>query len=577
MQFLRVGIAQVNSTTGDLEGNTIKILDGIARAKKLGVDLLAFPELAIPGYFPEDLVYRPEFIDKELYSLHEIINHSDNITLVVGFVDIDSRDDSLYNAAAIVHDRKLVDIYHKIRLSRLGRYDENNYFKKGDNCSIYQISGVPVGITIGSDLLDDPCIIQRYSRAKLIVDISSFPYYMGETAVREKILMARAIDNMAVILNGNMVGGQDGIVFDGHSMILDEDGKIIAEGRRFNEDFIVADIDVDKISKKRMHDIKKQKRIEDNLDLSFTTISDLPIIPDKPKIRVNEEGRGIEGLSPIGEVYNALVLGTRDYVIKNGFKKVVLGVSGGIDSSIVAAIAVDAVGRDNVVGVTMPSVYTSSQSLNDAKTVAGNLEIELLEIPLSEIYDVYLNHLSPHFEGLERDKTEENIQARIRGNLLMALSNKFGWLVLTSGNKSEIATGYATLYGDMAGGFSVIGDIYKGMVYKLAEYKNSMRRVIPDSIMKKEPSAELSEGQKDTDILPPYDVLDPILMAYLDEDRSIEDIVKIGFDKKTVRSVVDLLRKNEFKRRQAPPKITITRKAFGCGRNMPLTNRFKEF
>lgn len=589
MQSFRVGIAQINSTVGDLEGNTIKILDGIDQARRLGVDLLTFPELAIPGYPPEDLVYRPEFIDKELRSLNEIIDHSDDITLIVGFVDIDLYEDGLYNAAAVIHDGRLVDVYYKKRLSMFGRYDESNYFKKGSKTSVYQISGVPVGISIGSDLLDDQCIFD--DRAKVIVNISSSPYYMGETAIKEKILMIRAKDSMAVLIHNNMVGGQDEFVFDGFSKIIDEEGNIIAKGRQFNEDFIVADIDIDKIYRKRLRylkNLKMQRITEDSLDTIFKTVSALPMIPDKPKIqRVGtDEITGIEGLSPIREVYNALVLGVRDYVIKNGFKKVVLGVSGGIDSSLVATIAVDALGKNNVVGVTMPSIYTPVQSLSDAKTLSGNIGIELLEIPIDAIYKTYLDQMRPCFERLDKDTTEENIQSRIRGNLLMALSNKFGWLVLTSGNKSEIATGYSTLYGDMAGGFSVIGDIYKSMVYELAGYRNEIegskgsntnKKIIPDSIIKKEPSAELRDGQKDTDTLPPYDILDPILKEYIDRDRSVDDIIRMGFDRDTVRSVVDLVKKNEFKRRQAPPGITITRRAFACGRNMPLTNRFKEF
>jgi len=573
---------------GDLEGNTIKILDGIDRARRLGVDLLTFPELAIPGYPPEDLVYRPEFIDKELRSLNEIIDHSGNITLIVGFVDIDLYEDGLYNAAAVIHDGRLVDVYHKKRLSMFGRYDECSYFKKGSKTSVYQISGVPVSISIGNDLLDDQCIFD--DRAKVIVNISSSPYYMGETAIKEKILMVRAKDSMAVLIHNNMVGGQDEIIFDGYSKIIDEDGTIIAKGRQFNEDFIVADIDIDKIYRKRLRylkNLKMQRITEDSPDINFKAVSVLPIITDKPKIqRVGTEERmGIRSLSPIGEVYNALVLGTRDYVIKNGFKKVVLGISGGIDSSLVATIAVDAIGKDNVIGVTMPSIYTPIQSLNDAKTLAGNIGIELLEIQIDTIYMQYLDMMRPYFEMVKKDTTEENIQSRIRGNLLMALSNKFGWLVLTSGNKSEIATGYATLYGDMAGGFSVISDIYKSMVYELAWYRNEIevskdsntnRKIIPDSIIDKEPSAELSEGQKDTDTLPPYDVLDPILKEYIDRDRSVEDIIQMGFDRDVVRLVVDLVRKNEFKRRQAPPGVKITRRSFGSGWRMPLTNRFKE-
>jgi len=585
MQFLRVGIAQINSTVGDLEGNTVKMLDSINRARNFGVDLLTFPELAISGYPPYDLVYKQEFIDKELRSLKEIVHHSDSITVITGFVDIDHYEDSLYNAAAIIHDGRLIDVYHKKNLSAFGGYDENSYFKKGDKSFVYQISGVPVGITISTDLLYNPCIVDN--RAKVIINISSYPYYMEETAIKEKILTTRAKDNTAVLIHNNMVGSQDEIIFDGYSKIIDEDGSIIARGRQFNEDFIVEDINIDKISKKRLHlhrNIKKQKITE---DLIFKTVSAGQMILDKPKIKIKKdtEDKTERGISSIVEIYNALVLGTRDYVVKNGFKKVVLGLSGGIDSSLVATIAVDALGKDNVIGVTMPSVYTSVQSLDDAKTLAGNIGIELFEISIDKIYTQYLDQIRPYFERSETDKTEENIQSRIRGNLLMALSNKFGWLVLVSSNKSEIATGYTTLYGDMAGGFSVISDVYKSMVYELARYRNEIevsensktnKKIIPDSIIKKEPSAELRDGQKDTDTLPPYDILDPILKEYIDRDRSVDDIIRMGFDRDTVRLVVDLVKKNEFKRRQAPPGVKITRRSFGCGWRMPLTNRFKE-
>lgn len=585
MQFLRVGIAQINSTVGDLEGNTVKMLDSINRARNFGVDLLTFPELAISGYPPYDLVYKQEFIDKELRSLKEIVHHSDSITVITGFVDIDHYEDSLYNAAAIIHDGRLIDVYHKKNLSAFGGYDENSYFKKGDKSVVYQISGVPVGITISTDLLYNPCIVDN--RAKVIINISSYPYYMEETDIKEKILTTRAKDSTAVLIHNNMVGSQDGIIFDGYSKIIDEDGSIIARGRQFNEDFIVEDINIDKISKKRLHlhrNIKKQKITE---DLIFKTVSSEQMILDKPKIKIKKdtEDKTERGISSIIEIYNALVLGTRDYVVKNGFKKVVLGLSGGIDSSLVATIAVDALGKDNVIGVTMPSVYTSVQSLDDAKTLAGNIGIELFEISIDKIYTQYLDQIRPYFERSETDKTEENIQSRIRGNLLMALSNKFGWLVLVSSNKSEIATGYTTLYGDMAGGFSVISDVYKSMVYELARYRNEIevsensktnRKIIPDSIIKKEPSAELRDGQKDTDTLPPYDILDPILKEYIDRDRSVDDIIRMGFDRDTVRLVVDLVKKNEFKRRQAPPGVKITRRSFGSGWRMPLTNRFKE-
>ncbi len=576
MRRLRIGMAQINTTVGDFAGNTQKILESVAEARSLGVDLLTFPELAICGYPPEDLLLKPQFIEENLRSRDRVVAGSAGITVVVGFVDVQG---DLYNAAAVIHDGKLTGIYHKIYLPNYGVFDENRYFQAGSECPVYTIKGIGVGVNICEDIWYEagPATVQAYSGAEVIVNISASPYHSGKGDFRERMLGTRASDNVAIVAYNNLVGGQDELVFDGDSLVLDEKGRLIARGKQFAEDLIVADLDVEAVFRTRLHDSRWRKEEllleEQRWYVTKIAVSEASLAAAKPPL----PPRQLQVRDLPGEVYDALVLGTRDYVLKNGFEKVLIGLSGGLDSSLVAAIAADALGSANVVGVAMPSRYSSPASVSDAELLAHNLGIELMTIPIEKVFQAYLEVMAVSFEGTEPNVAEENIQARIRGNILMALSNKFGWLVLTTGNKSEMATGYATLYGDMAGGFAVIKDVTKTLVYKLAGYRNSLAdgEFIPSGIIDKAPSAELRPDQRDTDTLPPYDQLDPVLTAYVEEDKSVEQIVAMGIDEQVVKQAARLVDTSEYKRRQAPPGIKITPRAFGRDRRLPITNWFK--
>jgi len=567
-------MAQINTTVGDFEGNTRKIIRTIDEARSLGVDLLAFPELAVCGYPPEDLLLKPDFIQENLRALERIVMSSAGITVVVGFVD--SKGD-IYNAAAIAHDGRLVDVYHKMFLPNYGVFDENRYFRAGEDCPVYVIAGVGVGINICEDIWYEagPATAQAYAGAEVILNISASPYHAGKRDSREKMLSTRASDNLAIVAYCNLVGGQDELVFDGDSAVFDEKGRLICRGRQFEEDLMVADLDIESVFRTRLHDPRWRKRIpllKERKDSTRVIVSETSLVGAGPALPVRQVGlRG-----PSAEMYDALVLGTRDYVRKNGIRKVVIGLSGGVDSSLAAAIAVDALGSTDVIGVAMPSRYSSSGSLSDATSLARNLGIRLMVIPIEKLFQAYLETLAEPFNGAEPNAAEENIQARIRGNLLMALSNKFGWLVLTTGNKSEMATGYTTLYGDMAGGFAVIKDVSKTSVYELVHYRNSLAggEVIPQSVIEKPPSAELRPDQKDSDSLPPYDLLDRVITAYAEEDKSVEQIVAMGIDREVVERTARLIDSSEYKRRQAPPGIKITPRAFGRDRRLPMTNRF---
>ncbi|MCL0075447.1 NAD+ synthase [Dehalococcoidia bacterium] len=556
MSSFRIGLAQVNCTVGDLEGNTAKILHYIERARAMQVDLLCFPEMAITGYPPEDLLLKPEFITGNLEKLDVIVRHSAAIALVVGFVD--SRD-GLYNAAAVAYDGELCGIYHKTCLPNYGVFDENRYFQPGTKAPIFVINGVSIGVSICEDIWypTGPASRQASAGAEVIVNISASPYHAGKRDLRERMLAGRASEDTVILAYVNLVGGQDELVFDGGSMLLDERGEAIARAKQFEEDLLVADLD---IASQEVH-----TRV-------WSLESGVPL-PDSRLF----PARSAEIHDRVGEIYAALVLGTRDYIHKNGFYRVLVGLSGGVDSSLVAAIAVDALGPENVIGVSMPSRYSSEGSRTDARLLSENLGIEMRVIPIEEAMDGYLSMLAGSFAGTQEDIAEENLQARIRGNILMALSNKFGWLVLTTGNKSETACGYCTLYGDMAGGFAVIKDVPKTLVYQLAGHKNSSaaREIIPRRVIEKEPSAELRPGQRDVDSLPPYEVLDPVLEAYVEEDKSLDQIVALGFDRKLVQRVISLVDGSEFKRRQSPPGIKITPRAFGKDRRLPITNRYR--
>jgi NAD+ synthase (glutamine-hydrolysing) len=579
MRSLRIALAQINTTVGDLDGNVSRIVGNIEKAKKSDADLVAFPELAITGYPPEDLLLKTQFIDDNLDALKKIRRHVSDITAIVGFVD---RKDDIYNAAAVIHNRKVVDIYHKMYLPNYGVFDEYRYFQAGTRCPVYRIADSWVGINICEDIWypDGPARIQSLAGAEVIININASPYHIGKGKFREEMLSTRSSDNLAIVAYLNAVGGQDELVFDGHSIVLDQDGKVVARGKQFEEDLLVVDLNLEGILMKRLHAPRRRKEV---IGLEKGTAEKI-LIPAEKKIKRAKKSpvRSLSVhnvLEPLEEIFTALVLGTSDYVGKNGFKGAVIGLSGGIDSALVATIAVDALGKKNVTGLFMPSPYTSGESRADAYALAGNLGIRVIEVPIDNIFQNYLTTLKRDFSGFQEDVTEENLQARIRGNILMAFSNKFGWLVLTTGNKSEMSVGYATLYGDMAGGFAVIKDVPKTLVYELCRWKNDRaeRMIIPESMLTKEPSAELKPGQKDTDTLPPYPVLDPILKAYIEEDRSLEEILALGYDREGTRKVVRMIYKSEYKRRQSPPGIKITQRAFGRDRRFPITNKYEGF
>jgi NAD+ synthase (glutamine-hydrolysing) len=502
---------------------------------------------------------------------------TENITVILGYAD---RKEDIYNAAAIIHDKKIVDVYHKRYLPNYGVFDENRYFHSGVRAPVYKLGGVIFGVNICEDIWypGDPTRRQALlGDAQIIINISSSPYYASKVASRERMLMTRARDNSVNVVFCNMVGGQDELVFDGNSVVIGETGNIIARAKSFEEDLLIADINVNRLFRSRIHDPRRRKE-RHALELhsekaEIIDISKNPKQKEKPTIQLRIE----DFYQKEEEIFRALVLGTKDYVSKNGFKKVAVGLSGGIDSALVAAIAVEAMGNDNVVGVAMPSRYSSKASVTDSEILSANLSLELLNIPIEKALKSYLQMFSDVFGGKKQDITEENLQARIRGNILMALSNKFGWLVLTTGNKSEMSVGYCTLYGDMAGGFAVIKDVPKTIVYKLSNFYNVSKgsEVIPSSILTKPPSAELRPEQLDTDSLPPYEVLDPILKAYVEDDLGIDEIVSQGFKRSMVKKIIKMVDQNEYKRRQAPPGIKITARAFGKDRRFPITNLYK--
>jgi NAD+ synthase (glutamine-hydrolysing) len=573
---LRLGLAQINPTVGDLEGNARKIRDYIAQAEAEGVELLAFPELALTGYPPEDLLLKPSFISANLEALAALAEGIKGLTVVIGFVD---RDQDIYNAAAVIREGRIVGVHRKVFLPNYSVFDEDRYFAAGRETFVFRDGPLAFGVSICEDIWypDGPARLQTLSGgAQLALNIAASPYYLGRGAERERMLAARAADQVAIVAFCNLVGGQDELVFDGRSVIFDEQGQLLARGKQFEEDLLIADLDLERVFNRRLHDPRRRKeRLGYTLEGVELRAVELAFRGTRPRPQGVLAPRIEPELSPEEEAYRALVLGTRDYARKNGFKKAVLGLSGGIDSALVAAIAADALGKENVVGVFMPSRFSSQASREDAQAVARNLGIELLSIGIDETYRAYLEMLAEPFAGTEPGVAEENIQARIRGNILMALSNKFGWLVLNTGNKSELSLGYTTLYGDMAGGFAVLKDVPKTLVYRLARYRNSVSKVIPERVLEKPPSAELRPDQLDEADLPaPYAVLDQILKAYVEEDRGLREIVELGFPEETVRRVIELVDKNEYKRRQSPPGIRITPRAFGRDRRLPITNRF---
>jgi NAD+ synthase (glutamine-hydrolysing) len=571
MTRLRVALCQINTTVGDLEGNVERVIAALGDAEAQGCDLAVLPELALTGYPPEDLLLKPGFITDNRAALERVAAASGSCAAVLGFVDAD-RD--LYNAAAVCAYGEVRAVYHKRLLPNYAVFDEQRYFAPGSGTSpLVSIGGVRVGVSICEDAFSPtgPIAVQAAGGAELVVNINASPYYANRLAERERMLATRAADASCALVYVNQVGGQDELIFDGASMVFDPQGELLARAAQFEEQTVVCDVEVLPVFRKRLLD-PRGRATEDPLPV--VEISSSPRITDPADTR---DPPLVEVMPLVREIYEALVLGTRDYVRKNGFTDVAIGLSGGIDSSLVALIATDALGPEHVHGVLMPSRYSSDHSITDAEKLCAELGIESRVIAIEPAHTALLEMLAPSFTGLEPGLAEENIQPRIRGVLLMALSNKFpGWLVLTTGNKSEMAVGYSTLYGDTAGGFAVIKDVPKTLVYKLARDRNGRagRPLIPENVLTKPPSAELRPDQRDDQSIPPYDVLDPILEAYVEHDRTRADLVAMGFDPDLVERVTRLVDLSEYKRRQTPPGVRITTKAFGKDRRLPITNRY---
>ena len=572
MARIRVALCQINTTVGDLDGNVARVVAALEAAEAQGCDLAVFPELALTGYPPEDLLLKPGFIGDNRRALDKVAQASGSCTAVVGFVDA-GRD--LYNAAAVCAFGRVQAIYHKRNLPNYAVFDEQRYFAPGTGASpLVEVAGVRVGVSICEDAFSPtgPIATQAAGGAELVLNINASPYYANRLAERERMLATRASDASCALVYVNQVGGQDELVFDGASMVFDAHGGLLARAGQFTEETLVCDLEVLPVFRKRLLDPRGRAT---DAPLPVVDISSGPRVDDpddvcRPAIA--------DPRPPVDEVYEALVTGTRDYVRKNGFTDAAIALSGGIDSSLVAAIAADALGPDHVHGVLMPSRYSSDHSLSDAEKLAAELGIDHRIIPIEPAHVAFGDMLAPSFEGREPDVTEENLQSRIRGVVMMALSNKFrGWIVLTTGNKSEMAVGYSTLYGDTAGGFAVIKDVPKLLVYELCRHRNAVagRPVIPEDVITKPPSAELRPDQRDDQSLPPYEVLDPILEAYVEDDRTRAELVGMGFDAEIVGRITRLVDTAEYKRRQTPPGVRVTPKAFGKDRRVPITNRYR--
>ena len=576
-KIFRIALAQINPIVGDITTNTSMILDYVQRARKLNVDLVAFPELAITGYPPEDLLFKKSFIQANVAAMNSIVEASEDVAVVVGYVEQDGID--LFNSAALGYRGRYIDSYRKIFLPNYGVFDEERYFKKGDVCPVYEINGTQVGINICEDIWYPmgPTVLQCGAGAEVIININASPFHAGKRIEREAMLSDRSSTHQVFLGYANTVGGQDELVFDGSSVIVDNDGHIITRGVSFDEDLIVADLDMGFYSGRNPENQNRNPITSSDFGEARNVFVSSFAPNSKAELSIL---RDVSELSEMEEVYHALVMGTGDYVRKSGFTKAVIGLSGGIDSALTCVIAVDALGCDNVVGVGMPSRYSSDGSIIDAKELADNLGIDFWEIPIEPAHVSFTNMLEPMFKDTNPNVAEENVQARIRGNVMMTIANKFGWIVLTTGNKSEMAMGYATLYGDMAGGFAVLKDVPKTLVYDLSRQRNRQSDdglLIPLSTIEKPPSAELRPDQTDQDTLPPYDELDPIVKAYVEEDFSYLELVDAGYPESVVQKVIASVDRNEYKRRQSPPGVKITPRAFGKDRRLPIINKYSQF
>ena len=566
---MRVALAQLNPTVGDIAGNEAKALEALESARAAGAQLVLFPELYITGYPPEDLLLKEHFLRDARRAVQRLAEASRDLVTVVGFPE---RDVDVFNAAAVLAGGELAAIYRKVYLPNYGVFDEQRYFQSGTGGGIIELDGLRLGVTICEDIWEPgpPLSDEALAGATVIANISASPYHAGKGGERERMIEQRARDSLAAVAFCALVGGQDELVFDGHSIVVDHEGEVVARAAQFEEEVLVAEIDPRGPDAARLRDARLRpaaRRAQPRVD----TLARLELPEERGPA---PEPRVAPLLGREAEVYAALVLGLRDYVEKNGFRHAVLGLSGGIDSALVACVAVDALGPERVSVAIMPSPYSSEETQRDARQLADNLGVEHVELEIASAMEAYEGTLSPVFDGRDPDITEENLQARIRGNLLMALSNKFGWLVLTTGNKSEMSVGYSTLYGDTAGGFAVIKDCPKTLVYALARHRNENGGPIPAGILERAPSAELRHDQRDEDSLPPYERLDPILEQYIELDAGREQLIAQGHDPDEVDRIIRLVDLAEYKRRQAPPGIKISTRAFGRDRRMPITNRY---